>query len=322
MRRASRRLCATSGTSCSNGRPPRATVLLACWTTTAIRVLLFVVGAWQRWDVLVFRSECALSRPRVQSRFRFPVAVPLGINGDERHAKAGRVYKYYPILIRLCPDAREVRQLSMRKRRVAGLPRGRRPARAILKGRRSTTPFTTPACRFRPVAHSTERLRRWAQGRRFGEPQEQSLFTTPVLRGSSSARPHAPLLHRCARERRFRKESRYSLSLLAVRRQRRAQRAPTSCSPPPARAADCAAQRAARATTHSLPNSVGFGLRRPARASKMPRRKPGGSTNRKSTPTARPGAVRKPVAVFEPEEQHGPKQSPVLRPVSASLRLR
>ncbi len=31
------------------------------------------------------------------------------------------------------------------------------------------------------------------------------------------------------------------------------------------------------------PHSVKFGLRRPARASKMPRRRPGGSTNRKST---------------------------------------
>ena len=42
----------------------------------------------------------------------------------------------------------------------------------------------------------------------------------------------------------------------------------------------------------------------------------------KSKPHARRGTARKPITVFEPKEQHSPKQNPVLRPVSASLRLR
>ncbi len=42
------------------------------------------------------------------------------------------------------------------------------------------------------------------------------------------------------------------------------------------------ASRKSKAPIHR-PNSVGFGLRRLARASKMLRRKPGGSTNRKSS---------------------------------------
>ena len=65
------------------------------------------------------------------------------------------------------------------------------------------------------------------------------------------------------RGRRFRSEPRYSLLAYS--------------NPPRGVAADCAAQRAATALPHSSLHSVEFGLRRPARASKMPRRKPGGS---------------------------------------------
>ncbi len=71
-------------------------------------------------------------------------------------------------------DVREERQPSTRERRVAGLPRGRRPARATLR-----------------VARATPR-------------------SPPCLSGSSSARPHAPLMRRSRRGRRF-CESRYSL---------------------------------------------------------------------------------------------------------------
>ena len=120
-------------------------------------------------------------------------------------------------------------------------------------------------------------------------------------------------------------------------------------------AADCAAQRAATALPHSSLHSVEFGLRRPTRAPKMPRRKPGGSKNRKSNtlfltasacrplpraakplgeqagdsanratrsrtkfqPKAQPSAARKPITVFPPEEQARPQARP-----SSPLRVR
>ena len=121
-------------------------------------------------------------------------------------------------------------------------------------------------------------------------------------------------------------------------------------SPPRGVAANCAAQRAAEAQLIHRPNSVGFGPRatiyhhlpsgsacRPSpRGAPRLGDKAGDSANRatrsrpkarqkalpKSKPHARRGTARKPITVFEPKEQHSPKQNPVLRLVSASLRLR
>ncbi len=111
------------------------------------------------------------------------VALPLGINGDERHSKAGRVYPKYPATstlpyfnLILRADAREERQLSTRERRVAGRPwAGVRPARLC-------------------------------------DPQLQRPIHRPrFARFVLGAPPHAPLMRRSRRGRRFLSESRYSL---------------------------------------------------------------------------------------------------------------
>ncbi len=58
-----------------------------------------------------------------------------------------------------------------------------------------------------------------------------------------------------AQARRFHKESRYSLSARSSSAPAEAQRAPSSCSPPPAGASDCATLRVARAQPNPHPNA-------------------------------------------------------------------
>ena len=83
------------------------------------------------------------------------------------------------------------------------------------------------------------------------------------------------------------------------------QRAPTSCSPPRGVAANCAAQRAAKARTNARP---------PAQLNSPP----------KFQPKARPDAARleNRSRFSSPKNRHVPKLAPTLGPVSASLRLR
>ncbi len=122
-------------------------------------------------------------------------------------------------------DAREVPQFSTRKRRVAGRPwAGVRPARP--KGSHKHYPFlsnSSSAYSSSPPAESSNERRRVAvrhlPGRRTArlcEPQKQnthSLLQFCWVRACAlPERPHAPLMRRCARGRRFPSESRYSLS--------------------------------------------------------------------------------------------------------------
>ncbi len=137
-------------------------------------------------------------------------------------------------------------------------------------------PDSPPKVRsFRPVAHFPEAATRLGrQGRRFSEPQEHSPFTAPFSKiRPRCASPAIPMESRYS-------FSKYILTPVAIQSQRRAQRAPSSCSPPPAGAADCATQRVAKAKNKIRPTV------RPV-----------------SPPPARPSAARKPQVVFAPGEQ-------------------
>ena len=61
------------------------------------RVLLFAVGERQQWGVFEFRGGESLSQQRLSPCLRFSVALPLGINGAERHAVGKRLG--YPTLL-------------------------------------------------------------------------------------------------------------------------------------------------------------------------------------------------------------------------------
>ena len=121
------------------------------------------------------------------------------------------VYPTLHLILRL--DAREERQLSTRKRRVAGRPwAGVRPARPV--GSQELAPFVLGATTVRPVAHSPERLRRWATGPatlkgRKSTAQKFSPTLRPFVLGRAPRRP--PSAFAARRGRRFRTESRYSL---------------------------------------------------------------------------------------------------------------
>ena len=103
-----------------------------------------------------------------------------------------------------------------------------------------------------------------------------------------------------------------------------------SCSPPRGMVANYVVQRAAKATTHSPPNSVGFGLRAPG-VGEGPARKssdPKGSqmfslqSSPKLAPMLGPARRENRNRLSRLKNKHSPTQSPVLCPVSASLRLR
>ncbi len=150
------------------------------------------------------------------------------------------------------------------------------------------------ACR--PSPRGATRL-----GDKAGDPKgrkSKNLFTAPFCGIRPRRASHAPLMRRCARERRFPSESRYSLS--------------------------------APKLSSIRPNSLGFGLRAPGVGRTAQRAGPAVLRTAKARttarpnpqPHARPSAARKPITVFAPEEQTRPKVRPVLRSVSASLRLR
>ena len=61
------------------------------------RVLLFAVGERLQWGVFEFRGGESLSQQRLSPRLRLSVALPLGINGAERHAVDKRLG--YPTLL-------------------------------------------------------------------------------------------------------------------------------------------------------------------------------------------------------------------------------
>ena len=174
-----------------------------------------------------------------------------------------------------------------------------------------------------------------AQARRFYEPQKHSSFNySNSARFVLGAPPRAGAFGHSdwaastpIRGRRFLSEPRYSLS--------------TYSSSPPAESSNelrqVTAHRVGWRRTARLKepqklgpfgfglssNSVGCGLRRPARASKMPRRKPGGSASRKSSANSSAQRGAKTDCGF-PARRAGTAQklAPVLRLVSASLRLR
>ena len=213
------------------------------------------------------------------------------------------VYPTLHLILRL--DAREERQLSTRKRRVAGRPwAGVRPAR-------------------------------------FFKPQLQR----PILYCSSSARP--PRVAKASPSPRT--AIPHGIALFALDLQQFAasgeqQRAPTSCSPPPAGAADCATQRVAGAQHGSAQSTTLISCIRPV--AHPPERQSRWATRPAVRRTALLALGPKPVKRFSPihrlnpnpmlgparrenrlrfsrpKNRHNPKHSPVLRPVPASLRLR
>ena len=99
-----------------------------------------------------------------------------------------------------------------------------------------------------------------------------------------------------------------------------------SCSPPRGMAANYVVQRAAKATTHSPPNSADFGLRAPgvgegpARKSSDPKGSQMFSLQSSPKPSLMLGPAQREnrLRFSRPKNRH----SPILRPVSASLRLR
>ena len=166
-------------------------------------------------------------------------------------------------------------------------------------------------------------------------------------------------------------ESRYSLSVLTVRRQRRAATSSDELQPPHGMAANCATRWVARTPPPAPPKSAKFGLSPiPPRRSAPGRQGrrflaesryslsseskalspgtnlapiPSGSGRAalrvagarptvkpnpppKARPHARPGAARKPIAVFEPKELSQPKAQPSSPPrvrlTAAPLSLR
>ncbi len=140
--------------------------------------------------------------------------MPLGINRDERHAKRWLDYpKGQPL-----PDCNLIPAdgASMGKTSIAscGPTPGVAPARATLRVARATPPSLPPIHRFRPVAHSPERLRRWATGPaplkgQKSTAQKFSPTLRPFILGRAPRRP--PSAFAARRGRRFRTESRYSL---------------------------------------------------------------------------------------------------------------
>ncbi len=101
------------------------------------RVLLFAVGERQQWGVFEFRGGESLSQQRISPCLRFSVALPLGINGAERHAVGNG--PELPHVAELCADGRPGGTATLDARAACcGPPGGRRPARATLKGRKSS----------------------------------------------------------------------------------------------------------------------------------------------------------------------------------------
>ena len=154
-----------------------------------------------------------------------------------------------------------------------------------------------------------------AQARRFYEPQKHSIFCRIRPRRASPA----PLLRRPRRGRRFREESRYSLSVLTVRRQQRCNE-----TQPSLRKCNCFSGLKPAGPTATLVAGLRCGRLRPARLCESQKHSP--THGPKHCLTANPIlglAWRENRSRFSrPKNSHSPKPSPVLRPVSASLRLR
>ena len=103
-----------------------------------VRVLRF--GRLLSWHVFEFQYAISLSQRRERPRLRFSVALPLGINGDERHAKDGRVY---PIRLDLANGA------SVSATRIASCGPTPEMAPAGPRGSASRN-CTAPVCEVRP----------------------------------------------------------------------------------------------------------------------------------------------------------------------------
>ena len=99
------------------------------------RLQLGCHGRRYQWPALASHHDVAQSQQRGNPCQQFSVALPLGINAADTQGARGWSYPnirqplpYFCLTLR--PGAREEQQLSLRKRRVAGLSRGGvRPAR-------------------------------------------------------------------------------------------------------------------------------------------------------------------------------------------------
>ncbi len=258
--------------------------------------------------VLGFQRNESQLQQRAQSGFRFSVALPLGINGDEQCL-------LLPVSILIWVE-------SLRFEESRGPDVSPREARntplcvesCVPPGRpthlKAQHPFTAQKYRIRsqpnicspPAVSATSSVElqpaAWGGGGLRDPKGSQKLGQqfAPILSGSSSARPPT---RQCLRA--LRLGSLYPNIQLAASGEQ--QRAPTSCSPPRGVAANCAAQRAAEARPKARPNSPP-----------------------KSQPHARPSAARKPTTVFESKEQSQPKAQPSSPPrvrfTAAPLSLR
>ena len=199
------------------------------------------------------------------------------------------------------------------------------------KGRKSNTPIlpltNNSSRRQRRAATSSVELQpaAWGGGELRGSKSRKSsahfwarqhpIHRPRFARFVLGAPPPHHLKRRCARGRRFLLESRYSLSAY-------------SSSP---LAANCATQRVAQelSLTHR-PNSVGFGLRALGvgqRPSAQARRlcepqKHDQQLSPTHSPLLGPARRENRIRFSRLKNKHSPKLAPVLRPVSASLRLR
>ena len=97
---------------------------------------------------------------------------------------------------------------SWRGAACCGPPEGRRPARATQRVAEAPHNFLNFGLSPTPPRRSAP----GRQGRRFYEPQKQHFLYYPIRWVRPRRAPHAPLMRRPCRGRRFRTESRYSLS--------------------------------------------------------------------------------------------------------------